>query len=312
MVNITITTGEEVTAEQADQLLMLLAIIQRQLLLSMNLSAPKPKIDEKQVEANQHYKEANKLYNNEDYKGTIKELEKIYDLGKNNNQTEILIKNSLLAIYQLAGDATDQKDYTTAKSYLSYIKENKHSSTLINQKVDVLLNQIMTHEKVESKLDDATTARDNKEYKKTFELVKEAQKISNVEKTRTFYNDTVKALAEDADMAYHNKQYKQANTYYALLINNTSSGKLKTKYKMLQQQMKDEQLLQKSFYINSKDLAGDTLYTHIMDEKNETPFKEGVVTEIKSSLVEGVKETMHFIYKINIKELFNGGKQDAA
>ena len=38
---------------------------------------PEPVIDEKQVQADQHYEEAKNLYNQGDYQGAIKELEKI-------------------------------------------------------------------------------------------------------------------------------------------------------------------------------------------------------------------------------------------
>ncbi|GEL05472.1 YHYH domain-containing protein [Rummeliibacillus stabekisii] len=280
--------------------------------INQPVSEPKPKIDAKQVKADKHLKSARILYNSKDYKGTIKELDQIYELGKNSNQTDLLIQSSLSAIYQLAENAFDQNDYSKAKSYVTYIKEYKRSSKLINQKADVLLNQIKTNEKIEGKLSDATIARDNKEYKEAFKLVKEAQKISNVKKTKTFYNETVKALTKDAEMAYHKKQYKQVNTYYNLLISVTTSEKLKTKYKMVLENMEEEQLLRKSFVLDSGDLEGESLYTHLIDKKNETPFNEGVVNDIKSSLVEGVKDTMHFIYNINIKELFKGGKQDAA
>ena len=84
---------------------------------------PEPVIDEKQVQADQHYKTANDLFNNGDYQGTINELEKIYELGKNGSQTDALVQNSLNGIYRLAETAVSQtRLYNSKESFIIYPK----------------------------------------------------------------------------------------------------------------------------------------------------------------------------------------------
>ena len=78
------------------------------------------------------------------------------------------------------------------------------------------------------------------------------------------------------------------------------------------QQIQDEQLIQESFGIETTDFEGNSLFNHLMQEENETPYSENVVNNLKSSLVEDAEDMMNFIFNINIKELFKGGQKDAA
>ena len=138
------------------------------------------------MQADQHYKTANDLYNNNEYQGTINELEKIYQLERNNSKTETLVQNSLNAIYELAKVANSQLDYPNAKYHLSYIQNHQRSSNQIKQKADELLEQITANEEVEKILSKATTAKDEKDYGEFIKFIQEAQKIKDSEEIKSF------------------------------------------------------------------------------------------------------------------------------
>lgn len=279
---------------------------------STSTVAPEPVIDEKQVQADQHYKTANDLFNNGDYQGTINEVEKIYELGKNGSQTDALVQNSLNGIYRLAETAVSQKDYITAKNHLLYIQNYNRSSKQIKQTANTLLEQINVNEKVGDILSKATIAKNENDYEETLKLIQEAQEVKDSEEIKVFYNETIESLTNDAETAYQKKQYKPAKSYYNMLVNVTSVPELKAQYQTMLQQIQDEQLIQEGFGIETTDFEGNSLFNHLMQEENETPYSENVVNKLKSSLVEDAEDMMNFIFNINIKELFKGGQKDAA
>ncbi|MFJ8264778.1 hypothetical protein [Peribacillus asahii] len=277
-------------------------------------SAPEsePKVDEDQVQADQYYKTANDLYNSADYQDAITELEKIYELNKSDSKTDNLVQKSVTAIYELAESAVSEGDYPTAKDHLDYIQEYQRSSNQIKQKANKLLEQIEENEAIEDLLSNARTARDENDYEETLSFIQQAQKIKDSEEIKSFYNETVESLTNDAEVAYQNKQYKQAKKLYKLLVKITATPKLKSQYEMTLQQIQDEHLLQESFEIDTENIKGNSLFNHLMEEANETPYNENVVNNLKSSLEEAADDAMHFIFNVNIKELFKGGKKDAA
>ncbi|PCD05704.1 hypothetical protein CMV16_21985 [Peribacillus simplex] len=275
-------------------------------------STPAPKVDEKQVRANEHYKTANNLYNSADYQAAIIELEKIYELKKNDSRTDTLVQKSVSAIYELAETAVRKEDNTTAKDQLAFIQDYQRSSGQIKQKANTLLEQIKVNEEVGSILSKAKTSRDEKKYEETLTFIQEAQKIKDTKEIKSFYNETVEALINDAEAAYQKKQYKQANKFYKLLVKIAATPKVKAQYQTTLQQIKDEQIIQESFGINTTDFEGKSLFNHIMEKENETPYSENVVNFLESSLEEEAKDEMNFIFNVNIKELFKGGQKDAA
>jgi hypothetical protein len=274
--------------------------------------APKPKIDEKQVQANQYYQEANSLYNSSDYRAAIDELEKIYELGKNDSKTDSLIQKSLSAIYGLATNAVQKEDYSTAKDHINYIKGNQRTSDQLTQQAETLLEQIEVNEKVKNLLSKATSLKAAKEYDEALGYIQEAKGLRDLPEITSAYDETIVALTKDAQVAYQEKQYKQALKFYKLLVKVAATPQLKAQFQATLQQIQDEQLLQEGFGIDKSDLDGKSLYTHLMEKENETPYNETIVDNLKSSLVESAKEAMHFIFNINIKELFKGGQKDAA
>ncbi|WP_251029149.1 MULTISPECIES: YHYH domain-containing protein [unclassified Bacillus (in: firmicutes)] len=274
--------------------------------------APAPKVDEKQVRANEHYNTATDLYNSADYQAAIIELEKIYELKKNDSRTDTLVQKSVSAIYELAETSFRKEDNSTSKDHLAYIQDYQRSSDQIKQKAKALLEQIKENEEVVSILSKATTSRDEKNYEETLTFIQEAQKIKDTKEIKSFYNETVEALINDAEAAYQKKQYKQANKFYKLLVKIVDIPKVKAQYQTTLQQIKDEQIIQESFDINTTDFEGKSLFNHIMEEENETPYSENVVNFLESSLEEEATDAMNFIFNVNIKELFKGGKKDAA
>ncbi len=275
-------------------------------------ATPEPKVDEDQVKAENYYTTAMDLYNSGDYKKAITKLEKIYELNKNSSKADSLIQKSMNAIYQLADTSSNAGDYSIAKDYAIYLKENRHSSDEIKLKVNGLLNQIEENEKINELLYKATNARDEKEYEKTFGFIQEAQKIKDLDEIKSFYNDTVESLTNDAEGAFHQKQYGDAKKLYKLLVKKTEAPTLISQYQKKLQRIQGEQLLQKSFDIKTTDFEGTSLFNHLMEDENNTSYDENIVNILKDSLHEGTDNTRKFIFNITIEELLKGGKKDAA
>ena len=275
-------------------------------------STPELKVDEDQVKAENYYTTATDLYNSGDYKKVITELEKIYELNKSSRETDSLIQKSLNAIYQLAESKSNAGDYSIAKDYAFYIKENRHSSDEIKLKANGLLKQIEEYEKINELLNKATNARDEKDYGKTFGFIQEAQKIKDLDKIKSFYNETVESLTNDAEEAFHQKQYGDAKKFYKLLVKKTETPTLMSQYQKKLQRIQGEQLLQKSFDIKTTDFEGMSLFNHLMEDENNAPYDENIINILKESINEGTDNARKFIFNVNIEELLKGGKEDAA
>ncbi|MEY9977159.1 YHYH domain-containing protein [Lysinibacillus sp. RC79] len=275
-------------------------------------STPEPKVDEDQVKAESYYTTATDLYNSGDYKKAITELEKIYALNKSSSKTDSLIQNSMNAIYQLAESKSNTGDYSIAKDYAIYIKENRHAGDEIKLKANGLLKQIEENEKINELLNKATNARDEKDYEKTFGFIQEAQNIKDLDKIKSFYNETVESLTSDAEEAFHQKQYGDAKKLYKLLVKKTETPTLISQYQKKIQRIQGEQLLQKSFDIKTTDFEGTSLFNHLMEDENNSPYDENIVNILKDSLHEGTDNARKFIFNVNIEELLKGGKKDAA
>lgn len=274
------------------------------------LSSPVPKVDENQVKADKYYSTAMDLYNRADYQKAITELEKIYELDKGNNKTENLIQKSINNIYGLADSKAKEEDYSTAKDYAVYIKENRRSSAEIKQKATGLLAQIEENKKINELLNKATIARDEKNYVEAFGFIQEAQKVKELDKTKSLYNETVEVLASDAEEAFHKKKYGDAKKFYKLLVKNTEMPTLISQYQKKLQRIQVEQLLNKSFDIDTADFEGTTLFNHLMKEENNTSYDENIINILKYSLQED--DSMNYIFNVNIKELFKGGEKNAS
>lgn len=274
-------------------------------------STPEPKIDEDQVKAENYYTMATNLYNSKDYKGAISELEKIYELNKGSSKTDSLIQKSVNAIYELAESKVNAGEYSVAKDYAIYIKENRRSNDEIKQKASGLLNQMKDNEKIDELLYKATNARDEKDYEETFSIIQEAQKIKELDKIKSFYNETVESLTSDTEEAFQQKQYGDAKKLYKLLVKKTETPTVISQYQKKLQRLEEEQLLQKSFHIKTADFEGKSLFNHLMEDEN-TPYDKNVVNILKDSLHVGTDNARKYIFTIKIEELLKGGKKDDA
>lgn len=275
-------------------------------------STPEPKIDEDQVKAENYYTIATNLYNSKDYKGAISELEKIYELNKGSSKTDSLIQKSVNAIYELAESKVNAGEYSVAKDYAVYIKENQHSNDEIKQKASGLLKQMKDNEKIDELLYKATNARDKKDYEETFSIIQEAQKIKELDKIKSFYNETVESLTSDAEEAFYQKQYGDAKKLYKLLVKKTETPTVISQYQKKLQRLEGEQLLQKSFYIKTADFEGKSLFNHLMEDEKNTPYDKNVVNILKDSLHVGKDNARKYIFTIKVEELLKGGKKDDA
>ncbi|UPW83253.1 YHYH domain-containing protein [Lysinibacillus sp. Ag94] len=275
-------------------------------------STPEPKIDEDQVKAENYYTMATNLYNSKDYKGAISELEKIYELNKGSSKTDSLIQKSVNAIYELAESKANAGEYSVAKDYAVYIKENRRSNDEIKQKASGLLKQMKDNEKIDELLYKATNARDKKDYEETFSIIQEAQKIKQLDKIKSFYTETVESLTSDAEEAFYQKQYGDAKKLYKLLVKKTETPTVISQYQKKLQRLEGEQLLQKSFHIKTADFEGKSLFNHLMEDEKNTPYDKNVVNILKDSLHVGTDNAKKYIFTIKIEELLKGGKKDGA
>jgi tetratricopeptide (TPR) repeat protein len=144
-------------------------------------STPKPQIDEKQVEANRHYKKAKSFYDSGDYKSAIDELEKIYELNRDDCKTDSLMEKSLSGIYRLAKKANKDKDYNTAKEYLNNIINNEHTSDKLKKKAEDYLKEVEENEKIDSRTK-AISAKNNKNYDESLKYIQEAKRLGDTKK----------------------------------------------------------------------------------------------------------------------------------
>lgn len=271
---------------------------------STSVTQVKPVVDEKQVRANEHYKVANEYFNKGSYQSAIAELEKIYELGKEDSKTETLLKQALSSIYQLAEEAVNQEEFTVAKEHLDFIQSYNRTTNSLKEKVEVLLGKMELQEKVNDLLSKASSSRDKKEYSEALQYIKEAEEISDSAKITAFHDETLDLLLSDAQEALDKQQYSDAEVFYKILIANEESTKLVEEYEKKLNNIYTMIAIQENFGIESENLNGNSLFTHLLKVENETPYNEKVVDDLISSLVEDAKEAMKFIFNMNIKELF--------
>jgi hypothetical protein len=131
--------------------------------------------------------------------------------------------------------------------------------------------------------------------------------LGDAKEITDLYNETIAALTKDAELAYQQKELKQAILFYTLLLNHTVDEKLKTEYQTKLQNLERELWLVENWGFDPYDLGGKSLYAHLMEKKNETPYNGEIVSTIQSALVEKEDEEMRFIFNIHIKDLFKGG-----
>lgn len=275
-------------------------------------SKPKPQIDEKQQKANEHYKKANNYYNSSKYHDALDELNKIYKLEKNDSQTDTLVKQSLVSIYEVAETSLDDEDYDKSKELLDFILNYKHSNKEVKQKANELLEKISVVEEIANLLSDVNSAMKKKNYEEELTLIQEAYKIKETKEISKTYDKIIKNLTNDAETAYGENEFDEAYNLYTLLEQNIDSKDLKNHYQLLIHKIEDLQLIQTNFGLEADDFDGDSLFNHLIMEENETTYNQNVVDEILSYIVEKEKEVVNFIFNIDIKELLDGGQKNAA
>ena len=84
---------------------------------------PEPKIDEKQVKADEYTSVAKSLVKEEKYEEALQEIEKVYDLDKDTAAIDSFVATTVSSMYSNAENALKDKDYNEAKKEANKILE---------------------------------------------------------------------------------------------------------------------------------------------------------------------------------------------
>lgn len=191
---------------------------------------PKPKIDKKQVQADEHYQNAVNYFENEKYKKALKELDKIYDLKRDDNKTDKLVQNSLTAMYKLAKIHLDDEEYEKAKELLEFILDFPHTNKQIIEKAEKLLDNVILFEDISLLLTKAETAKDNKEYEEALSFINEARDLKEIDDISSLFDTIMDDILDEAQAAHLKNEFEKAISLYTLLEEHVNSSKLEEDY----------------------------------------------------------------------------------
>jgi len=272
---------------------------------------PEPKIDKKQVQADEHYKNATDYFNNDTFHDALEELDKIYDLDRNDSKTDELVQKSLNAIYNLAESNLDDENYDESKELLDFILDYQHSETKIKEKADELLKKVTLNEKIANLLSNAEVAKDKKEYEDAISFIYEANKLDETDETSTLFDIIIDDIIAEAEAAYFKNEFEQADHLYMLLEEHTESSELKDDYQAIIRQIQDLQLIKEKYELETIDLKEDSLFNQLMNEEKDTSYNLNIVHDVKNYLAETEQEeTVLFIFKLEKEELLTRGQKN--
>ncbi|MFC0187121.1 YHYH domain-containing protein [Fictibacillus aquaticus] len=272
--------------------------------------APKPKpkpapqkVDEKQVKADKLYKTATSLIQSKNYKEAIVEIEAIYELEKADAKVEDLLEEAFNGIFTASTHHLKIKKYKKAKSDLNFILDHEKSGTELKKKSGDLLKVVKAEEKYNKLFKKAKKTLVEKEYEETLNTLDEllVMKKNEAEVTK-LKQRTLEDLTKDMKKTVENQSYKKAKKWLKLLIINAPAN-LQPQYKELLKDVEKEAVIQETLGVKSWDRDGNSLFNHIMEAENETPYNQSIIKSLKNSLVEKGEE-LSFIFKTHIKQLF--------
>lgn len=191
---------------------------------------PKPKIDKKQVQADEHYQKAVDYFENEKFKKALKELDKIYDLNRDDNKTDKLMQNSLTSMYKLAKTHLDKEEYEKAKELLEFIIDFPHSNTKIIEKSEKLLENVILLEQISLLLSKAETAKDDKEYEEALSFINEARDLKEIDDISSMFEIIMDDILDEAKSAYSKNEFEKSTNLYTLLKKHVKSSELEEDY----------------------------------------------------------------------------------
>ncbi|WP_371017973.1 YHYH domain-containing protein [Pseudalkalibacillus sp. JSM 102089] len=270
---------------------------------------PEPKIDEKQVKADEYTSVAKSLVKEEKYEEALQEIEKVYDLDKDTAAIDSFVATTVSSMYSYAENALKDKDYNEAKKEANKILEYDRVSEKMVNETEELLSKIESEEEYEEAIERAQNKIDEKAFREVFVSLEEAEEIKESDETEKIREQTIQKLEKDAKELYSNAKLKQAKTQYNLLLEVNK----KDVYQDMIIEIEGEERLVDTYGLDVPDKQGDSisLYDHLQIEGNETPYQENVVDKLES-LVGNAKNNVIFIFEKSITELFNGGEKDAA
>lgn len=275
-------------------------------------STPVQQVDENQVKADTILAQAQELYAQGDFENTLVELEKLYPLERNISKADTLVAQSLQGVYNKADEAYRAKDYNTAKSKLTYIKDYARVSADLKSNAQKLLDQIKANEEYTAALSTIDQAITDKKYSNAFSEIEKTKKVKDSEEIQSLHQKALTALMADADKTYSDEEYEKSQKYHEILVPLLEGNEAKEKYNLNLKQIKSRLVLIEHFDINKFNSDGVSLYDHLVILEQETPYTESVVETIKDVIVEDAKEKLDFIFNFNIKDLFKGSVKNAS
>lgn len=273
---------------------------------------PEPKIDKKQVKADQHYEKAHDYYNDDKYKEALEELDKIYDLKRNDDKTDQLVSDTFAALYIKAESNLKKEKYEDARELLEIILDYKHMDSKMENKANKLLDKVELQEKISDLLGEAKSAIDNQEYEEALSIIEEANELKETKEATSLFKTTLDDILNNAESNYNDNEFEKAKEYYNILHEHTESTKIKEEYQIIIDQLEEILFLQTEYKLDTIDINDNSLFiTLINDKEKETNYNVDVVKQVSTFLTENNGEKdIKFIFNTDIKELSTGGHKD--
>lgn len=273
---------------------------------------PKPKVDKKQLKADQHYEEARDYYNDDKYKEALEELDKIYDLKRNDDKTDQLVSDTFAALYIKAESNLKKERYEDARELLEIILDYKHMDSKMEKKANKLLDKVELQEKISDLLGEAKSAIDNQEYEEALSIIEEANELKETKEATSLFKTTLDDILNNAESNYNDNEFEKAKEYYNILHEHTESTKIKEEYQIIIDQIEEILFLQTEYKLDTIDINDNSLFiTLINDKEKETNYNVDVVKQVSTFLTENNGEKdIKFIFNTDIKELSTGGHKD--
>src|SRR5699024_3187371 len=240
------------------------------------------------------------------------ELDKIYDLKRNDDKTDQLVSDTFAALYIKAESNLKKERYEDARELLEIILDYKHMDSKMEKKANKLLDKVELQEKISDLLGEAKSAIDNQEYEEALSIIEEANELKETKEATSLFKTTLDDILNKNESNYNDNEYEKAKEYYNILHEHTESTKIKEEYQIIIDQIEEILFLQAEYKLDTIDINDNSLFiTLIKDKEKETNYNVDVVKKVSTLLTENNGEKdIKFIINTDIKELSTGGHKD--
>ncbi|WP_374120900.1 YHYH domain-containing protein [Neobacillus sp. PS3-12] len=267
--------------------------------------APVPKVDPVQVEADEHYQDAQGHYKAGEYYEALNEIKAIYDLGKQNNSVQSLERTILSNMYTQANTDFQQGKYTDASTNVNQIINYAHTPSDLLSQSQPLSQQIDTYSKASDYFDLAKGDRADKKYKDAIDEAQKSESLVPSNEKEAFIAETTIELKQAVTTAYENRDYTHVKSY-GKMANSFANETEKSQIQKLESKSENEQLIQKELGIKLDDRKKDNLFNHINQVDGSPKSDQSVVKGIKEFLIEKAGEKMKSISSTKLSDFLKG------